>query len=84
MVIGQDPYHRPGQAHGLCFSVREGEKLPSSLRNIFKELSREFGFKEPRSGDLSEWAKQGVLFLNSVLTVREGKPGFTSIERMGP
>lgn len=76
VAIGQDPYHRPGQAHGLCFSVRWGVKPPPSLQNIFKELRREFPHsKEPESGDLSPWAKQGVLLLNRALTVEEGIPG---------
>ncbi|HEY3972247.1 MAG TPA: uracil-DNA glycosylase [Candidatus Sulfotelmatobacter sp.] len=75
VVIGQDPYHRPAQANGLCFSVRKGEKLPPSLRNIFEELRREFDYEIPTSGDLSEWAKQGVLLLNSALTVEERRPG---------
>ncbi len=74
VIIGQDPYHGEGQAHGLSFSVREGVKLPPSLRNIFKELESELGISIPISGDLTRWATGGVLLLNSVLTVREGCP----------
>lgn len=75
-IIGQDPYHGIGQAHGLCFSVKSGVKLPPSLRNIFKELESDIeGFKAPvNSGELTAWAKQGVLLLNNVLTVREATP----------
>lgn len=74
VIIGQDPYHSAGQAHGLCFSVLNPTPPPPSLKNIFKELEADVGFKPTGSGDLSSWAKQGVLMLNSVLTVREGKP----------
>lgn len=74
VIIGQDPYHGPGQAHGLCFSVPEGVAPPPSLRNIFKELAADLGKPEPPSGDLTSWARQGVLLLNTVLTVREGQP----------
>jgi uracil-DNA glycosylase len=74
VLLGQDPYHRPGLAHGLSFSVRDGVRVPPSLRNIFKELSADLGVPPPRSGDLSGWARQGVLLLNAVLTVREGAP----------
>ncbi len=74
VIIGQDPYHGAGQAHGLCFSVLNPTPPPPSLKNIFKELEVDVGFKQTGSGDLSVWAKQGVLMLNSVLTVREGKP----------
>lgn len=74
VIIGQDPYHGEGQAHGLCFSVKEGVPFPPSLRNIFKELSTDVGKEIPKSGCLTEWAKQGVLLLNAVLTVREGEP----------
>lgn len=74
VIIGQDPYHSEGQAHGLCFSVKEGVKFPPSLRNIFKELSQDVGKVIPQSGMLETWAKQGVLMLNTVLTVREGQP----------
>jgi len=70
LIVGQDPYHDDGQAHGLCFSVRQGVPLPPSLRNIFKELEADLGVVAPRHGDLSEWARQGVLLLNTVLTVR--------------
>ncbi len=75
VVIGQDPYYRMGQAHGLCFSVRAGVKPPPSLRNIFKEVSDEFHTEIPTSGDLTRWADQGVLLLNRALTVEEGIPG---------
>ncbi|EED35990.1 uracil-DNA glycosylase [Luminiphilus syltensis NOR5-1B] len=75
VILGQDPYHGPGQAHGLAFSVRGMQALPPSLRNIFRELSRSTGAPERQNGDLSDWAHQGVLLLNSVLTVERGKPG---------
>jgi uracil-DNA glycosylase len=75
VVIGQDPYHGEGQANGLCFSVQDGIPHPPSLRNIFKELESDVLKVYPDSGDLSPWAKQGVLLLNAVLTVEEGKPG---------
>ncbi len=75
VIIGQDPYHGPGQAHGLCFSVQEGVKFPPSLRNIFKEIISDIGIELPLSGDLSPWAKQGVLLLNATLTVRAGEAG---------
>lgn len=74
VIIGQDPYHQPHQAHGLCFSVLEGTKLPPSLQNIFKEIEDETGKKPNTNGNLTSWAKQGVLLLNSVLTVRESCP----------
>ena len=74
VLIGQDPYHGPGQAQGLCFSVRDGAPLPPSLRNIFKEVSREFNSELRTSGDLTAWATQGVLLLNMALTVEEKKP----------
>lgn len=74
VILGQDPYHGPGQAHGLAFSVPEGQAIPPSLQNIFKELSEDVGVSIPRSGDLSKWAKQGVLLLNSILTVAEDAP----------
>ena len=74
VILGQDPYHGFGQAHGLCFSVKEGIKFPPSLQNIFKELNTEYGILPPRSGELVGWAKQGVLLLNTTLTVREGAP----------
>ena len=69
VILGQDPYHGPGQAHGLCFSVQKGVKIPPSLVNIFKEIERDLGIKPPNHGYLIDWAKQGVLLLNSVLTV---------------
>ncbi len=74
VILGQDPYHGQGQAHGLCFSVRRGVKKPPSLVNIFKELAAEYGISEPKSGELVGWARQGVLLLNTTLTVREGAP----------
>lgn len=70
VIIGQDPYHEPNQAHGLAFSVLEGIKLPPSLKNIYKEIEADLGIKMSNSGNLSNWAKQGVLLLNNVLTVR--------------
>lgn len=72
VIIGQDPYHEYGQAHGLSFSVQKGVKLPPSLRNIYKEISDEFNIEMSDCGDLTSWAKQGVLLLNSSLTVNEG------------
>jgi uracil-DNA glycosylase len=75
VLLGQDPYHRPGQAHGLAFSVRRGVKPPPSLLNIFKELSTDIGCERPPDGCLEPWAKQGVLLLNTALTVREGEAG---------
>ncbi len=72
VIIGQDPYHGPGQAHGLCFSVKKGIEPPPSLKNIFKEMHSDLGIKIPSSGDLTYLAKQGVLLLNTVLTVRAG------------
>lgn len=76
VILGQDPYHGKGQAHGLSFSVRKGVRIPPSLQNIFKELRSEYpGFELPAHGDLTSWADQGVLLLNSTLTVEEGKPG---------
>ncbi|MBQ8302940.1 MAG: uracil-DNA glycosylase [Clostridia bacterium] len=74
VILGQDPYHGAGQAHGLCFSVKEGTPPPPSLKNIFKELYNELGIPEPRTGELVGWAKQGVLLLNTTLTVREASP----------
>ena len=74
VIIGQDPYHGPGQAHGLCFSVQPGVEPPPSLKNMFKELSTDVGKPTPSNGDLTAWAKQGVLLLNTVLTVRQGQP----------
>lgn len=73
-ILGQDPYHGPGQAHGLSFSVKPGVNPPPSLKNIFKELSNDLGCTIPNNGYLIEWAKQGVLLLNTVLTVRQGLP----------
>ncbi len=70
VILGQDPYHEPKQAHGLCFSVRHGVKFPPSLRNIFKEIRDETGTPVPQSGDLTRWARQGVFLLNTCLTVR--------------
>jgi uracil-DNA glycosylase len=75
VVLGQDPYHGPGQAHGLCFSVREGVPPPPSLKNIFKELHADLGLPIPKSGNLTRWADQGILLLNNVLTVEEGRAG---------
>jgi uracil-DNA glycosylase len=71
VILGQDPYHGPGQAHGLSFSVPEGIAIPPSLQNIFAEIERDLGIPRPRTGDLSFWARQGVLLLNATLTVRE-------------
>jgi uracil-DNA glycosylase len=75
LILGQDPYHQPGQAHGLSFSVPPGVAPPPSLRNIFRELRDDLGVEPPANGDLSGWARQGVLLLNTVLTVRAGAPG---------
>lgn len=75
VILGQDPYHGEGQAHGLSFSVRKGVRIPPSLRNIYKEIEREFGVAMPRDGDLTGWAKQGVLLLNATLTVRQAAAG---------
>ncbi|MFM1877807.1 MAG: uracil-DNA-glycosylase [Bacteroidota bacterium] len=75
VIIGQDPYHGPGQANGLSFSVSEGQKLPPSLVNIFKEIETDLGMSTLRSGNLEAWAKQGVLLLNATLTVRAHKAG---------
>ena len=74
LLLGQDPYHGTGQAHGLCFSVQEGVKPPPSLMNIYKELQQDIGKPIPLSGDLSHWARQGILMLNASLTVEAGKP----------
>ena len=74
VIIGQDPYHEPGQAHGLCFSVQDGTPLPPSLKNIYKELWDDLGVSRT-SGCLTDWAQQGVLLLNAVLTVRQGQAG---------
>ncbi len=75
VILGQDPYHGPRQAHGLCFSVRDGVRKPPSLVNIFKEIRAELGGEVPESGDLSPWSEQGVLLLNATLTVRAGQAG---------
>ncbi|MDD4035795.1 MAG: uracil-DNA glycosylase [Bacilli bacterium] len=74
VILGQDPYHNPNQAHGLSFSVPKGERKPPSLKNIFKELSNDLGIMEPDHGNLEGWAKEGILLLNSILTVERGKP----------
>ena len=73
VILGQDPYHEPGQAHGLCFSVKHGVDKPPSLVNIFKELKSDLGIEPPKDGCLEQWAKNGVLLLNTVLTVRRGE-----------
>jgi uracil-DNA glycosylase len=75
VIIGQDPYHGPGQAHGLCFSVRDGVDYPPSLINIFKEIESDLGYKPATGGDLTRWANQGVLLLNATLTVRAHMAG---------
>jgi uracil-DNA glycosylase len=75
VIIGQDPYHGAGQAHGLCFSVNNGVKFPPSLRNIFKELKNDINCEIPLSGNLENWAKQGVLMINAIHTVRESQAG---------
>jgi uracil-DNA glycosylase len=75
VIIGQDPYHGPGQANGLCFSVRDSVRMPPSLVNIFKEIKNDLGKPIPASGDLERWANQGVLLLNATLTVRASTPG---------
>ncbi len=72
VILGQDPYHEKGQAHGLAFSTPEGRSIPRSLKNIFKEINQEYGYPIPKSGCLENWAKQGVFLLNTVLTVEEG------------
>lgn len=81
VILGQDPYHGKGQAHGLAFSVEQGVKLPPSLKNIYKELESDCHIKPPTHGDLTAWATQGVLLLNTCLTVEEGKAG--SHQKMG-
>ena len=75
VILGQDPYHGPGQAHGLCFSVRPGVPVPPSLQNIFAEIERDLGVPRPDHGCLTSWADQGVLLLNSVMTVEQGHAG---------
>ena len=74
VILGQDPYHQPGQAHGLCFSVKKGTPLPPSLQNIYKELQSDLGIPPASHGELISWAQNGVLLMNTVLTVREGQP----------
>ena len=74
VILGQDPYHNPKQAHGLSFSVLNGNKIPPSLRNIYKELHNDLGYNIPHNTDLRSWAKQGVLLLNSILTVKKDEP----------
>ena len=74
VILGQDPYHGVGQANGLCFSVSPGVSFPPSLQNIFKELEDDLGISKPQSGDLAAWAEQGILLLNTTLTVRQGAP----------
>ena len=75
VIIGQDPYHGPGQAHGLCFSVNDGVRFPPSLINIFKEIKDDIGTDAPNTGNLTRWAEQGVLLLNATLTVRAHQAG---------
>lgn len=75
VIVGQDPYHEPGQAHGLCFSVNDGVRIPPSLVNIYKEIHDDLGIEIPRSGYLLRWSKQGVLLLNATLTVRAHQAG---------
>ncbi len=74
VILGQDPYHGPGQAHGLCFSVQKGVKVPPSLKNIYKEVESDLGLKMPEHGYLEEWAREGVLLLNALLSVEDGSP----------
>ena len=74
VILGQDPYHQPGQAHGMCFSVRPGVRQPASLQNIFKEIHDDLGCPIPRTGYLMSWARQGVFLLNTILTVEDSKP----------
>ncbi len=83
LILGQDPYHGPGQVHGLSFSVRDGVRLPPSLRNIYKELAADLDVPAATSGDLTRWADQGVLLLNAVLTVRGGEAGSHASARAG-
>ena len=73
VILGQDPYHEPGQAHGMAFSVKPGVQIPPSLLNMYKEINSEFGYPIPKTGYLMKWAEQGVLLLNAVLTVRSGE-----------
>lgn len=79
VILGQDPYHEPGQAHGLCFSVKQGTKLPPSLVNIYKEMKDDIGVDNGTKGDLTKWAEQGVLLLNTTLTVRRGQANSHSL-----
>ncbi len=81
VILGQDPYFNPGQAHGLSFSVKKGVPIPPSLQNIYKELQRDLGLTIPDHGELTAWARQGVLLLNATLTVRQGEPN--SHQRLG-
>ena len=81
VILGQDPYHGPGQAHGLCFSVQKGIKVPPSLVNIYKEIEADLGLPRPGHGNLESWARQGVLLLNNALTVEDGRAG--SHQNMG-
>jgi uracil-DNA glycosylase len=81
VILGQDPYHGAGQAHGLCFSVAQGVRVPPSLVNIYKELEADLGLARAAHGNLEKWARQGVLLLNNALTVEDGKPG--SHQRLG-
>ncbi|MBO5944563.1 MAG: uracil-DNA glycosylase [Clostridia bacterium] len=74
VILGQDPYHQPNQAHGLCFSVLKGVNPPPSLQNMYKEIHAEYGYPIPQHGELTYWAEQGVLMMNTVLTVRESQP----------
>ncbi len=74
VILGQDPYHQPNQAHGLCFSVKKGVNPPPSLQNMYKEIHAEYGYPIPQHGELTYWAEQGVLMMNTVLTVRESQP----------
>ena len=83
VIIGQDPYHGPGQAHGLCFSVPKDVKIPPSLENIYKELEEDLGIPKSKNGCLLPWAGQGVLLLNSVLSVEKGRAGSHALKRLG-
>jgi uracil-DNA glycosylase len=74
VILGQDPYHNPGQAHGLCFSVQNGVEPPPSLKNIYEELNKDIGMPIPQTGNLTPWAQQGVLLLNTILSVRQNSP----------
>lgn len=74
VILGQDPYHGAGQAHGMCFSVQKGVRVPPSLQNMYKEINREYGYPIPGHGNLSAWAEEGVLLLNTILTVEAGQP----------